>query len=391
MADFLIMDDDKKSDSSSESSNVKATSGAWKSKSLMDTINEKVYALQRVKTANKVIFYRLLSTMTNAWVSLVKAVAILEKQEKNPVLKKILERFWEELKEWKKLSECMALFPKDFDNAEIWIIKSWEKTWMLNKSLTDLADQLEKLEWISWKIKSAMIYPAFIVVVVIWVVVIMMVKVVPGLLEIFPSKDALPASTRLLIWISDFLIARWLILVWIIVLWSWAFVFWKATESGRYIFDNLKMKIPVFGDMTQKMVLSKFARIFSGLVWSWVSVVESLRITAEAVWNEAYKQRILLLSQDVASGIKIWESVDWDKLFPDMMVQMIQVWEQTAKLDQTVQKVADFYDEQVDNTIAALNKLLEPFIIVTLAVVVWFIAIAIMQPIMWLADTIDTQ
>jgi type IV pilus assembly protein PilC len=119
--------------------------------------------------------------------------------------------------------------------------------------------------------------------------------------------------------------------------------------------------------------------------------VESLVITAEAVWNEVYKQRILLLSQDVAWGIKIWESIDGDKLFPDMIVQMIQVWEQTAKLDQTIDKVADFYDEQVDNTISVINKLLEPFILITLAVVVWFIAIAIMQPIMNLSETVSNQ
>jgi type IV pilus assembly protein PilC len=107
-----------------------------------------------------------------------------------------------------------------------------------------------------------------------------------------------------------------------------------------------------------------------------------------AVWNEVYKQRLILLASDVQQWIKIWESLDGDKMFPDMMVQMIQVWEQTAKLDKTVIKIADFYDEQVDNTIGVLNKLLEPFIIVFLALVVWFIAVATMQPIMNMADTI---
>jgi type IV pilus assembly protein PilC len=154
------------------------------------------------------------------------------------------------------------------------------------------------------------------------------------------------------------------------------------------MFDSIKMKVPVFGQINQKLVLSKFSRVFSWLVGSGVSIVESLKITSDAVGNEVYKQRIILLSEDIAWGIKMWESLDWDKLFPDMMVQMIQVWEETAKLDTTILKVADFYDEQVDNTIWVINKLLEPFIIVTLAVVVWFIAIAIMQPIMNLADTV---
>jgi type IV pilus assembly protein PilC len=126
----------------------------------------------------------------------------------------------------------------------------------------------------------------------------------------------------------------------------------------------------------------------SWLISSWVSIVESLNIVSDAVWNEVYRQRILLLSEDVRQWMKVWESLDWDKLFPPMMIQMIQVWEQTAKLDHTIVKVADFYDEQVDNTISSINKLLEPFIIVFLALVVWFIAMAIMQPIMNLADTV---
>ena len=118
-------------------------------------------------------------------------------------------------------------------------------------------------------------------------------------------------------------------------------------------------------------------------------LVESLKITAEAVWNEVYKQRILLLTEDVGSWIKIWESLDWDKLFPDMMIQMIQVWEETAKLEETILKVSDYYDEEVDNIISNINKLLEPFIIITLAIIVWFIAMSILEPIMNMADTIS--
>ncbi|USN57964.1 MAG: type II secretion system F family protein [Candidatus Peribacteria bacterium] len=170
-----------------------------------------------------------------------------------------------------------------------------------------------------------------------------------------------------------------------------AVVLWKKTPGGRYNFDYILLKLPVFGTIIQKVVLSKFSRILSGLIASGVSIVESMRIVSDAVGNEVYRQRILLLSEDVKQGMKIWESLDTDELFPDMMVQMIQVGEQTAKLDQTIIKVADFYDEQVDNVIGSINKLLEPFIIVFLAVVVGFIAVAIMQPIMNLADTISNS
>lgn len=393
MSDILILDNDK---NESIENNWKSIN-KWKishqeNQSFMDKINTFLLTLQKIKTKEKVLFYRLLATMTNAWMSVLKSVIVLEKQEKNPALKAILARFSKELKDGKNLSECLELYPTSFAEAEVWIIRSWEKTWKLNEVLADLSAQIEKVESISWKLKSAMMYPAFIMVIVVGVVAVMMIVVVPRLLEIFMSEDGgtewLPASTQLLVKISDTFRDYWLVMVMFILISVVAIKIWKKTPNGRYIYDNIMLYIPVFGWINKKLTLSKFSRVFSWLLWSWVSIVECLKITAVAVWNEVYKQRLLLLWNDVQQWIKVWESLDGDKLFPDMMVQMIQVWEETAKLDQTVIKVADFYDEQVDNTIGVINKLLEPFIIVFLAVVVWFIAVAIMQPIMSMADTI---
>lgn len=387
MADFLILDEEqnKKNDN-----NVNNKNKPLESLNFIDKLNNLLIWMQSIKTKEKVIFYRLLSTMTNAWMTVVKSILVLESQEKNPVFKNVLVRFSDELKEWKNLSECMELYPASFTEAEIWIVKSWEKTGQLNWVLVDLANQIEKVESLNWKIKSAMMYPMFIILVVIWVISVMMTLVVPKLLDIFDDKSSLPATTQTLIAISDWFRSYWLLWI-IIIVWIYAFVqFWKKTPEWKYMYDDFLMKVPIFWWITRKLILSKFARVFSGLTSSWVSVVESLKITSSAVWNEVYKQRLLLLSEDIASWIKMWESLDGDKLFPEMMVQMIQVWEQTAKLDKTILKIADFYDDEVDNTIWVLNKLLEPFIIVTLAVIVWFIAMAIMQPIMNLADTVTT-
>ena len=387
MADFLILDEEqnKKNDN-----NVNNKNKPLESLNFIDKLNNLLIWMQSIKTKEKVIFYRLLSTMTNAWMTVVKSILVLESQEKNPVFKNVLVRFSDELKEWKNLSECMELYPASFTEAEIWIVKSWEKTGQLNWVLVDLANQIEKVESLNWKIKSAMMYPMFIILVVIWVISVMMTLVVPKLLDIFDDKSSLPATTQTLIAISDWFRSYWLLWI-IIIVWIYAFVqFWKKTPEWKYMYDDFLMKVPIFWWITRKLILSKFARVFSGLTSSWVSVVESLKITSSAVWNEVYKQRLLLLSEDIASWIKMWESLDGDKLFPEMMVQMIKVWEQTAKLDKTILKIADFYDDEVDNTIWVLNKLLEPFIIVTLAVIVWFIAMAIMQPIMNLADTVAT-
>ena len=384
MADFLILDNEKKNDNVN---NVYNRKKSW----FFLQIGELFYSFQKIRTKEKIQLYRLLSTMLNAWLTLVKAVWVLEKQQKKGTYKKILMRFSENLTSWKRLSDCLADFPNDFSEAEVWMVKSGEKTWQLTDVLMELAIQTERLDSINWKIKSAMIYPTFIVLVVVSVVYVIMTMVVPKLVEVFWDKETLPDSTKNLIAVSEFLSNNWVfILIFLIVLYVF-FFFWRRTPTWAYIFDEYVFKMPIFWPMMKKIILSKFSRIFSWLISSWVSVLESLRITAEAVWNEVYKQRILLINEDVSKGIKIWESLDWDKLFPDMMVQMIQVWEETAKLEETVLKVSDYYDEEVDNTIANINKLLEPIIIISLAIVVGFIAMAILEPIMNLADTVSNK
>lgn len=395
MSDIHILNDDI---NTSETSNKEITS-----KSFLEAIDSYLIWLQSLKTKDKVIFFRLLSTMINAGISILKALSILEKQEKNPVLKKILNTFIENIREWKTFSYCLWLYPMSFSAAEMWVVESWEKTWKLNSALLQLADQVEKLDSINWKIKSAMMYPSMVMIVVLWVVSIMMIVVVPKLLEIFwynpalslddpiniAAMDKLPWTTQLLISISNAFTNHWLLMAILLILWIFFLLIWKQTPTWKYKWDKFLINIPVFWDINRKMILSKFSRVLSSLLSSWVSIVESLRITSEAVWNEVYKQRILLIKEDIQQWMKIYESIEWDDLFPEMLIQMVQVWEQTAKLDTIILKLADFYDEQVDNTVATINKLLEPIIIVFMAVVVWFIAISIMQPIMNLADQVS--
>ncbi len=395
MSDLIILDEQKEEGPKKWSlSDDQIHSEVWEQEtqeSLMDKINNLLLKFQHINIKEKIIFYRLLSTMLNAGMPLIKGIGVLGKQEKNPVFKKMLDKFVYELKEWRTLSECMELYLSSFPDAEVWVVKAGEKTWKLNEVLTGLADQVEKVSSISGKLKSALMYPAMIMVVVFGVIFVMMTMVVPKLLDIFDDKTSLPPSTQTLIFISDFFSNYWYLIIIFFFLSTVGVNFWKKTPTGKYNFDRIILHLPIFWMVVKKVTLSKFSRVFSGLLSSGVSVVESLRIVADAVGNEVYRQRILLLLEDVKQGIKIADSLEWDKLFPDIMIQMIQVWEQAAKLDQTIIKVADFYDEQVDNTVSSLNKLLEPFIIVFLAVVVGFIAIAIMQPIMNLADTVANK
>lgn len=390
MEDIIILGEEEvKSKVVSDDAILWSTKKTEKKMDIIERLND-IYAwFQKIKVKEKIIFYRLMSTMLNAGMSLIKWVAVLEKQEKNPAFKKILWEMLLSLKEWQNLSECMDKYPNSFVESEIGVIRAGEKTWKLNEVLTSLADQVEKMASVSWKMKSALIYPSMIMLVVAWVIAVMMIVVVPNLLEIFEDKSALPGTTKSLIFMSDIFVNYWYLIIFTGIIAYISVLLWKRTPAWKYNFDKFILKIPIFGAITQKVVLSKFSRVFSWLMSSWVSVVESLKIVSDAVWNEVYRQRILLLLEDVRQGMKMWESLEGDPLFPDIMVQMIQVWEQSAKLDSVIIKVADFYDEQVDNMAATINKLLEPFIIVFLAIVVWFIAIAIMQPIMNLADTVS--
>jgi type IV pilus assembly protein PilC len=162
---------------------------------------------------------------------------------------------------------------------------------------------------------------------------------------------------------------------------------WKKTKGGKYKWDMFLINMPIFGPIMRKVVLSKFARVFSNLLSSGVAVVEAIRIVSSAVGNEVYRQRLLLLRQDIKNGQKIAESLEDDPLFPDLLISMIRVGEETAQIGDTVIKIANFYDEEVDIAIGGIQKLIEPVILVVMAVVIGFLAMGIFLPIMNLAGT----
>ncbi|MDD5376530.1 MAG: type II secretion system F family protein [Candidatus Gracilibacteria bacterium] len=380
MSDFLILD------TKSEEQKSSVTQGFS-----MDSFDAWLISKQKIKLEHKVIFFRLLATMVNAGLSIMKAVGILEKQEKNVLLKRAYGNIITGIKSGKNLSQTLREYGENFSDSECSIIESGEKTGKLNFSLIQLADQVEKVSSISKKLKGALMYPAAIVVVMIGSIMVLMTMVVPKIVEIFGDKDKLPPLTRMLIATSDFFVGYWWAVILLFLGLFVAISFWKQTESGHYRFDKIMLHLPIIGKVMQKVILSKFSRVLSNLLSSGISIVESLRIVSDVVGNEVYRQRILLLREDIKKGIKIGESLEDDRLFPEMLVQMIKVGEETAKLDTIILKIADFYDEEVDTTINSINKLLEPIIIVSMAVVVGFIAVGIMQPIMNLADVVSEK
>lgn len=363
--------------------------GNVESVGLLQRIEAWMLVRQKMKLKQKVVFFRLLATMANAGLPILKSLNILERQEKDPVSKAFFTKMIAGIKSGKNLSASLRDFDGNFTDAECSIIESGEKTGKLNNALVQLADQVEKVAEISSKLKGALIYPAGIVLVMFLCIGVLMTLVVPKLVTMFGDRSKLPPITQFLMSTSDLFVNYW----WAMALFFVVFVIfikmWRNTPEGHYRFDMALLYLPIVGPIVKKVVLSKFARVLSNLLSSGISIVESLRIVSEVVDHEVYRQRIMLLREDIKKGVKIGEGLEDDALFPDMLVQMIKVGEETARLDTIILKIADFYDAEVDTTVNAINKTIEPVIIVVMAVVVGFIAVGIMQPIMGLSEAVS--
>jgi type IV pilus assembly protein PilC len=360
-------------------------------KSWWEAINDALVTNQKVKLRDKVTFYRLLATMVNAGLTVLQALHILQDEQKNPVMKKVQDAMIKQIQSGHSLSATLKLFPKSFSDSEIAMVESWEKTGQLNLALLQLATQIEKLASLSKKLIGALIYPALIVIVMIGVIFVLMWQVVPKLIGIFSDFGGLPPATQMLVNASAFIQNYWYLFFIFPFLLISLMTAWRKTEHGLYITDKILLNIPGIGQLLEKIIISRFSRLLASLMGSGISIVEALRIISGALWNEVYRQRVILLRDDVTRGVTMGKSLENDPLFPDMVTQMIKVGEETAKIDQIIVKVADFYDEEVDSAVTAINKIIEPVIIVTMAVVVGFIAYAIMSPIMQLSDVISQQ
>ena len=329
-----------------------------------------------------------MATMTNASMTVLKSLDTLKKQEKDKKMLAFYNFVIERVKSGSTLNDSLRSYYDNFTDAECSILEAGERTGKLNQALLQIADQTEKMDSISRKIRGAMIYPAVLIIGMIAVIIVLMVKVIPTLLEFFGDPETLPESTKMMLGMSNFFQAYWPVLVIGVVAIYVFYAAWKKTPNGKYLNDKMILKAPIAGPIVQKVILSRFSRVFSNLIGSGVAIVEAIRIVASAVGNEVYRQRILLLRQDIKAGKKMAESLEDDPMFPELLVAMLRVGEETAQIGNTVIKIADFYDEEVDIAIGSIQKLIEPFILVMMGAVIGFIAIGVMQPMMGLAGAI---
>ncbi len=360
-----------------------------KQESYLSYVKNLLFKWGSINLRQKVIFFRIMATMVNASLTVLKSLNALKKQEKDPGMKKFYTFMIDRVQWGRTMHEALADYYGCFWDAEISIIEAGERTGKLNQALLQIAEQTEKVDSITRKIKGAMTYPVLLIAGMFICVTVLMVKVIPVLTGFFWEKSKLPDATRMIVNTSEFFQEKWYFMIGWMAVFYVVFNIWRKTKSGKYIWAGMVLKIPIFGPLLRKVILSRFARIFSNLIGSGVSVIEAIRIVSSAVGNEVYHQRLLLLRNDVKNGMKMAESLEDDALFPDLLVSMLRVGEETAQVSETIIKIADFYDEEVDIAIGSVQKMIEPVILAVMAVVIWFIAVGIFQPIMNLAWTLS--
>ncbi len=344
--------------------------------------------LNVIKSKDVVVFSRQFSVLISANVALVHSLKLLVDQTKNPKLQQIISEIAQDVDGGARLSDAFSKFPKVFSSFYVNVVKSGETSGKLEDVLIYLADELEKDFDMNSKIKGAMIYPAVVISVLFIIGGIMMIFVVPKLTEIInTSGDELPLPTKVLIAVSDFLQAYWWLVLGAIMGGYFAFKFFISKPSGKMIFDNLLLKLPIFGHLFKLIYMVRFTRSMNTLIIGGVSISRSLDITAEVVSNDVYKKLIKDTKQAVEDGNSISSIFQESKEVPIMVSQMMAIGEKTGRLDKILSKITDFYTREINNIIANLMTLMEPIIIIVIGVGVGMMVAAIILPMYQMADS----
>jgi type IV pilus assembly protein PilC len=337
----------------------------------------------RVKDKDIVVFTRQFATMIDAGLPLVQALEILSKQTENKTLSSVIEQVKVDVEGGSTYADALKKHPRVFSELYANMVAAGESGGILDTILNRLAVYIEKAMKLKSKVKGAMIYPSVIVSVAIIVIWVIMVKVVPTFATMFARMGGvLPLPTRIVVNLSDFLggTGGLLILLGIIGLTIFIVLF-RRSDKGKKITDAILLKLPIFGPLLKKVAVSKFTRTLGTLIGSGVPILEGLEITAKTSGNKVVEDEVYDVRQGVSEGKTIAEPLSESKVFPPMVTQMISVGESTGAIDTMLNKISDFYDEEVDQAVANLTALLEPVIMVFLGVTVGFIVIAMYMPI----------
>lgn len=336
----------------------------------------------RVKFEDIVNFTRQLATMITAGLPLTEALSILQQQSK-PALRKVVSLILKEIEGGSSLADAMQKQEGTvFSRVYVALIRAGEAAGVLDTILKRLADNLEKQREFRAKTKSALIYPAIVIIAMMVVGFIMMTVVVPKLTSMYADFGAeLPLPTQILISISDLFVKFWYIIILLTIGGVFGIRSWKKTEQGARTFDGLLLKVPVIGVLLRQITLTEFTRTISLLLSAGISLLTALDIVADAMDNVLYREAVRVVAKDVEKGMSLADAIQKNVLFPPLLGQMVSVGEQTGKLDEVVLKISTFYESETEHAVKNLTTAIEPIIMVVLGVGVGFIMIAIIMPI----------
>jgi type IV pilus assembly protein PilC len=344
----------------------------------------------KVKEADVILFARQFSTMIDAGLPIIQCLDILYSQQKNTTFKKMLKQIKESVEGGATLAEALKKFPKHFDDLFVNMIAAGEAGGILDAILRRLAAYMEKAARLKAKVKGAMTYPLVTLAIAIIVLAVILVFVIPVFEEMFADFGSeLPGPTKLVVAASDLVKSKILYLIGAGILFMIAFKKYYATEKGRDMIDALVLKLPVFGMLLRKVAVAKFTRTMGTMLGSGVAILEALDIVAKTSGNRTIEKAIYNVRSGIAEGRTMADPLNESGVFPPMVCQMISVGESTGALDAMLEKIADFYDEEVDQAVDNMTALIEPIMLVFLGVTIGGLVIAMYLPIFKMAGAIQ--
>ena len=363
---------------------VRAATGAQGSKGMQMEIKLPAFMRGRVKPKHLMVFTRQLATLVDAGLPLLRGLKILLKGEKRPAMREALSGMGEAVEGGSTFSEALAQYPKIFDGLFVNMVKAGEAGGVLELVLIRLAEFMEKAERIKNKVKSAMIYPVVVLFFAVLILAFLLVKIIPKFAEIFDDLlggASLPALTQFVINISDVVTHRWYWVVAVIILMVIAVKLWRKTDTGRYYLDLIKLKTPMFGTLFTKTAVARFSRTLGTLMSSGVPILQALNIVRDTAGNDVIARAIQDVHESVKEGDTMAMPLEAAKVFPVMVVSMVDVGEETGALPEMLTKVADNYEDEVDTAVEGLTSIIEPVMIILLAVIIGTIVIAMFVPL----------
>ena len=354
----------------------------------------KAGATGKVKPKVLMMFTRQLATLIEAGLPLLRGLNTLAKQEPDPVMRSILGSLADSVQSGATFSESLAQHPRVFNKLYVNMVKAGELGGVMEIVLTRLAEYAEKAAKLKSKITSAMVYPCIVLFIAVGILVFLLLVVVPKFKEMFADME-LPMISQIVFGASENALARPFILpnvVWIFVVFGIFMVIfkaWGATKGGRYAIDKMKMKLPLLGDLNSKSAISRFCRTLGTLVTSGVPILQALTITRDTAGNVVVSKAVEVIHDAVKEGESIITPLQSCGIFPDMVVSMVDVGEETGQLPEMLLRVANVYDDEVDGAVTALTSILEPMMIVFLAVIVGGIVFALFLPLIKMVQSMD--